>query len=102
MKRRTFLSTVGSMAALTACGGDSSAAAALVTGTGPNSSQTPYLTPIQAGLQFASILTVGDAVGGYRMVGIPDGLGAYDNGNGTITVLMNHEIMNVPAPTKSS
>lgn len=92
MKRRTFLSTVGSMAALTACGGDSSAAPALVTGTGPNSSQTPYLTPIQAGLQFASILTVGDAVGGYRMVGIPDGLGAYDNGNGTITVLMNHEL----------
>ena len=26
------------------------------------------------------------------MVGIPDGLGAYDNGNGSITVLMNHEL----------
>jgi hypothetical protein len=26
------------------------------------------------------------------MGGIPDGLGAYDNGDGTITVLMNHEI----------
>jgi secreted PhoX family phosphatase len=26
------------------------------------------------------------------MAGIPDGLGAYDNGNGTITVLMNHEL----------
>ena len=26
------------------------------------------------------------------MVGIPDGLGAYDNGDGTITVLMNHEL----------
>lgn len=26
------------------------------------------------------------------MVGTPDGLGAYDNGGGTITVLMNHEL----------
>jgi hypothetical protein len=26
------------------------------------------------------------------MAGIPDGLGAYDNGDGTFTVLMNHEI----------
>jgi hypothetical protein len=28
------------------------------------------------------------------MVGIPDGLGAFDNGDGTFTVLMNHEIPN--------
>jgi hypothetical protein len=26
------------------------------------------------------------------MVGIPDGLGAFDNGDGTMTVLMNHEL----------
>jgi hypothetical protein len=26
------------------------------------------------------------------MAGIPDGLGAFDNGDGTITVLMNHEL----------
>jgi hypothetical protein len=26
------------------------------------------------------------------MVGIPDGLGAYDDGDGTFTVLMNHEL----------
>jgi hypothetical protein len=39
-----------------------------------------------------SIITTGDAVGGYRMVGIPDGLGAFDNGDGTFTVLMNHEL----------
>ncbi len=45
------------------------------------------------------ILTVGDSVNTkldgvspYRMVGIPDGLGAYDNGDGTFTVLMNHEL----------
>jgi hypothetical protein len=27
-------------------------------------------------------LTVGDSIGGYKMAGIPDGLGAYDNGDG--------------------
>ncbi len=67
--------------------------------TGPSSSQTPYLTPSAAGVEFTSILTVGDTVKKknkgsetYRMVGIPDGLGAYDNGDGTITVLMNQEL----------
>jgi hypothetical protein len=40
-----------------------------------------------------ALLSVGDAAdNGYRMVGIPDGLGAFDNGDGTITVLMNHEL----------
>ena len=38
-----------------------------------------------------SLLTSGDSVGGYRLAGTPDGLGAYDNGDGTFTVLMNHE-----------
>lgn len=67
--------------------------------TGPSSSQGPYLTPVAAGAEFASILTVGDAVKKknkgnetYRLVGLPDGLGAYDNGDGTFTVLMNHEL----------
>jgi len=66
---------------------------------GPSSSQTPYLVPVDANVTFTSILTVGDAVKRkhkgnetYRMAGIPDGLGAFDNGDGTITVLMNHEI----------
>ncbi|MGH8586093.1 MAG: hypothetical protein ACREWE_07905 [Gammaproteobacteria bacterium] len=31
----------------------------------------------------------------YRMVGIPDGLGAYDNHDGTFTVVMNHELRKV-------
>ncbi|MEW5757087.1 MAG: hypothetical protein AB1810_12355 [Pseudomonadota bacterium] len=69
--------------------------------TGSSSSATPYLTPVAGGVEFTSILTVGDSVKRnhkgnevYRMVGIPDGLGAYDNGDGTITVLMNHELSN--------
>jgi hypothetical protein len=61
--------------------------------TGPSSSQSSYLLPVAEGTNFTSIFTVGDTTGGgYKMVGIPDGLGAFDNGNGTFTVLMNHEI----------
>lgn len=61
--------------------------------TGPSSSQAPYLLGSQSGIVTKAIITAGDsAPGGYRMVGIPDGLGAYDNGDGTFTVLMNHEI----------
>jgi hypothetical protein len=36
---------------------------------------------------------VGDAVGGYRMVGIPDGLGAYNSDGRHFTLLMNHELV---------
>jgi Alkaline phosphatase PhoX len=60
--------------------------------TGPSSSQSPYVVRSQPGVVTTSILTTGDSVGDYRMVGIPDGLGAFDNGDGTFTVLMNHEL----------
>ena len=60
--------------------------------TGPSSSQTSYLTPTSPGWSATALLTVGDAINGYQMAGIPDGLGAYSNGNGTMTVLANHEI----------
>jgi len=67
---------------------------------GPSSSQTSYLLPSgpSAGnITATSLLTVGDIIGGYKMVGIPDGLGAIDNnpgtpGVGTFTVFMNHEL----------
>jgi uncharacterized protein DUF839 len=68
------------------------ALAAPGTETGPSSSQAPYLVRTQPGIVTKSILTTGDSVGGYRMVGIPDGLGAYDNGDGTFTLLSNHEL----------
>ena len=65
--------------------------------TGPSSSASPYLVPTAPGVSFTSILSAGDRVSGknksvYRMVGLPDGLGAYDNGDGTMSVLMNHEL----------
>jgi hypothetical protein len=60
--------------------------------TGPSTNTAPYLKAIEAGVELTSILTTGDAVGGYVLSGIPDGLGAYDNDDGTFTVLMNHEL----------
>ncbi|PBQ34167.1 hypothetical protein CNR22_21140 [Sphingobacteriaceae bacterium] len=59
--------------------------------TGPSSSQTPYLQPLAAGSTITSIFTTSSSVGGYTMCGTPDGLGAYDNNDGTFTLLMNHE-----------
>jgi len=67
---------------------------------GTSSSALPYvnLDPGFSASTIYSVLTVGDSVNNkadgtpYRMVGLPDGLGAYDNNNGTFTVLMNHEL----------
>ena len=59
---------------------------------GVNSSESPYIVPVAPGVQTWSILTVGDEIGGYRLVGIPDGTGAYSNGDGTFTWLVNHEL----------
>jgi hypothetical protein len=79
--------------------GFSSAAVANNTQTAASSSQSPYLVPTRANVFTRSLITVGDSVNlkpdgvtPYRMVGIADGLGAFDNGDGTFTLLMNHEI----------
>src|SRR5204863_7642778 len=55
--------------------------------------QTPYVQPLLPGYKFTSILSANDSIGGYPMAGTPDGLGAFDNGNGTFTLLMNHEFV---------
>jgi hypothetical protein len=68
-------------------------ALAAATSTGPSSSESPYVVPTAPGVETKSIITVGDAAdNGYRMAGIPDGLGAFDNYDGTFTLLMNHEL----------
>lgn len=70
---------------------------------GPSSSQTPYLIARDPHVTLHAILTTGDAVDEkldppahagepHRMPGIPDGIDAYDNGDGTFTVLLNHEL----------
>ena len=96
MKKRTALGA----AVLLAVAAVAATAALANTITGPSSSQSPYVVRSLEGVVTKSILTVGDSVNAkpdgtpYRMVGIPDGLGAFDNGNGTFTVLMNHELPN--------
>ncbi|MBL9171844.1 MAG: hypothetical protein JNN07_29205 [Verrucomicrobiales bacterium] len=70
--------------------------------TGPSTSVEPYYKPSPQAtakgyaVEIRSLLTVADpvypSVNGYKMLGLPDGLGAFDNGDGTFTVLMNHEI----------
>ena len=68
--------------------------------TGPSSSASPYLVPTASGWTASSVISAGDAVPyagratSYIFPGTPDGLGAFDNGNGTITVLANHEFSN--------
>lgn len=53
---------------------------------------TPYVVPTDPAVTTTAIATVGDSFGGYKMAGIPDGMGAFDNGDGTFTVVLNHEI----------
>ncbi len=82
------------------------ASAAFAQSTGPSTASTPYVLPTLPGYQTTSLLTVDNTgataddvvakVGGgtYGLDGIPDGLGAFDNGDGTFTLLMNHELGN--------
>lgn len=70
---------------------------------GPNSSRTPYLLPsapnsgVVRGVTSITTATdlvslTGSPVTPYEMAGLMDGMGAYDNGDGTVTVLICHEI----------
>jgi hypothetical protein len=67
--------------------------AVAATSTGPSTTVQPYVLPVADGVDTASLLTVGNlsADNGYRMVGIPDGLGAYRSGEDLI-VLENQEL----------
>src|SRR6478609_9018762 len=95
MKNKSkFNQSLGLLAAITvantACGQS----------TGPGTVSSPYLQATLPGFEITSVLTVDntgaaadDVVpktggGTYGMSGIPDGLGAFDNGDGTFTLLM--------------
>ncbi len=92
MSRRTV--AVGTAAALLA--GGAATIAATNTPTVP-----PYAVGIDKGYETKVIMSVGDRTPvtsdptkQFQMVGIPDGLGAHPNGDGTSTVFMNHELRN--------
>jgi hypothetical protein len=92
ISRRTLLkgAAAGAGAALLSQAGLRFAAA-----IGPSTKTNPYVLPSVSNVETVSLLTVGDgaAGNGYRMVGIPDGLGAFNQGN-TFSLLMNHELTN--------
>jgi Bacterial protein of unknown function (DUF839) len=99
-------------------GGSGGAPPAPPTAIGPSTLQSPYVVPVAEGVRVVSIASNGfadplqlashDAMrawderyphldgnsAGYRLVGAPDGLGAIRNGDGTFTLLMNHELYN--------
>ncbi len=62
----------------------------------PRGFLTPHqalLRPLAPGTTLKPLLSAGDLLpGGYQMAGRPDGLGAYDNGDSTFTLYMNHEL----------
>ncbi len=79
---------------------------------GPSTGATPYAIPVQTGIDTISIATV-DNTGAtpddtftrigtspvygtapYGLPGLLDGLGAFDNGNGTFSVVIGHEFGN--------
>jgi len=75
--------------------------AVTVSGSGlAATSVKPYVEPVGGDYQIKALFSVDDTVpllGGatgqqYRMVGIPDGLGAHSNRDGTSTLFMNHEL----------
>jgi hypothetical protein len=93
MRRTCSVATSLVLTSLVVTGGAAPTAAVGSGGrTGPASSESPYLLSVGPGVQLTSLLTVGDAAeNGYRLVGAPDGLGAFDNGDGTFTLLVDHE-----------
>jgi hypothetical protein len=71
------------------------AGAAVGQTTGPSSNAGPFVLPTPAmgsRVVTTSILTVGQSVNGYTMIGIPDGAGSFLTGEGTFDLVMNHEL----------
>ena len=82
------------------------ALAVVVTGSvSAATSVKPYVEPVGGEYLIRPLFSVDDRVPllgapaqQYRMIGIPDGLGAHSNGDGTSTLFMNHELN---SPTES-
>src|SRR5215831_1126263 len=71
----------------------------LLSGNGFPTLAPAYLTPVTAGVTTTPLLTTGDVLDRtgvpaqqYRMVGIPDGLGAFRDAAGNVQLFMNHEL----------
>ena len=72
--------------------------------TGPGTNYAPFVVPNaeNSDIDFYMIVTAADGepmFDGYFHTGSADGTAAYDNGDGTFTVLVNHEIPYIPTIT---
>ncbi|MFN8071806.1 MAG: hypothetical protein U0R66_08380 [Mycobacterium sp.] len=81
-------------------GGDGANGNPSTTGFDPSTSQGPYTVPLVDGVTTEPLFTVGETTelsgtgltaDGYRLTGIPDGLGAYTDDQGLVHLFMNHE-----------
>jgi hypothetical protein len=90
-RRAATLIVVGALGLSAAMAG--SAAAVEPTEKGPSTTTSSYVLPIAEGVHITSLLTVGDgaADNGYKMVGIPDGLGIIRQG-ANLVLYSNQEI----------
>ena len=92
MARRSVKATVSAatVAALALAAATSSAVVANTT----TASTPQYIIPAASstGVNIKTILTAGDVVGDQTFVGVPDGMGVLRNADGTLSMLVNHEI----------
>ena len=98
MRRRTRSAFLGAGAAVVAITVGATAEVNVVGNTGPSTQTTPYLVPVAPGVRTISIFSVGDTVNPkldgttpYRMIGIPDGMGAVPGAEGQFLMTVNHE-----------
>lgn len=93
--KQLLLAFAGLTAAVLGATGAFAAPGVPGTSRGPSTDTDPYVLPVAHGVATRSLFTVSDgetAGNGYPMVGIPDGLGAYRDGRGEFTLLMNQEL----------
>jgi hypothetical protein len=64
----------------------------MIVAPGTLTAERPYLFPAEgANVTITPLLTSGEMVGDYQMAGVPDGLGAFRNGDEAV-VFVNHEL----------
>ena len=58
---------------------------------GTMTTERPFLIATDNSLEITPIMTAGERIGEYQMAGVPDGLGAYQDGS-DVVLFMNHEL----------
>ena len=74
---------------------------ALAQAIGPSTTTEPFVLPSIPGVATKSILTAGDSVQGYRLVGVPDGIGLLEREDDRFDIALNHELGRDKGVTRS-